>query len=97
MPLQKRTYSLPAETLKQFEQAVSPPQRSTVIAELLREWLAKQTRNRLREEVIEGCREMADLYLETEREFHPLEEEVHRALDAQNPTRRHRARQTRSR
>ncbi len=94
MPLQRRTYSLPAETLKQFEQVVSPEQRSDIIAELLREWLAQQTRNRLREEVIEGCREMADIYLETERDYHPLEEEVHRALDAQNQTRRHRTRKT---
>ena len=30
----------------------------------------------LRQNIIEGCREMWDVYVETEREFHPLEEEV---------------------
>jgi hypothetical protein len=47
--------------------------------------------------VIEGCREMADIYLEVEREYHPLEEEVHRALEAQPQARRNRARTARSR
>ena len=50
---------------------------------MLREWLDKQQREQLRREVIEGCREMADVYLEIEQEYHPLEEEVARALDAQ--------------
>jgi len=31
---------------------------------------------------LESGYEMAELYLETEREWHPLEEEVQRALDA---------------
>ena len=30
----------------------------------------------LRQNIIEGCREMWDVNVETEREFHPLEEEV---------------------
>jgi metal-responsive CopG/Arc/MetJ family transcriptional regulator len=81
MQLLRRTYSLPPETVDQFEQAVEPGQRSAVIADLLREWLERQRREQLRREVIEGCREMAELYLEIEREYHPLEEEVHRALD----------------
>ena len=33
----------------------------------------------LRQNIIEGCREMWDIYVETEREFHPLEEEVAQA------------------
>jgi len=33
---------------------------------------------RLREEIAEGCRDMCDVLLEIEREFHPLEEEVER-------------------
>lgn len=33
-------------------------------------------RKRLRDEVVAGCREMAEIYVETEREFHPLEEEI---------------------
>jgi len=80
MPLVKRTYALPQETLEEFECAVSAGKRSAVVAELLREWVEAQRRERLRREVIEGCREMAEVYLEVEREYHPLEEEVHRAL-----------------
>ena len=82
MGLLKRTYALPPETLEQFEQEVAPGKRSAVIADLLREWLDERRREQLRREIIEGCREMADIYLETEREYHPLEDEVHRALDA---------------
>jgi metal-responsive CopG/Arc/MetJ family transcriptional regulator len=80
MPLLKRTYALPQETLEEFEQTVSTGKRSAVIAELMQEWVARQHREQLRREVIEGCREMADVYLAVEREYHPLEEEVHRVL-----------------
>jgi metal-responsive CopG/Arc/MetJ family transcriptional regulator len=87
----KRTYALPAETLQQFERQVLPGQRSTVIARLIRDWVDKQKRERLREEVIQGCRDMAELYLEVEREYHPLEEEVQSGLDNQPKTRRRRS------
>ena len=30
----------------------------------------------LRAAIIKGCKEMAEVYLETERDYHPLEEEV---------------------
>ena len=82
MELTKRTYTLPADTLAQFEQVVMPGRRSATIDALLREWLEQQRRERLRQEIIEGCQAMADVYLEIERDFHPLEEEVQRALDA---------------
>jgi len=52
--------------------------RSGVIAESLGGWLEEQRRHRLRREVVEGCQEMADVYLELERAYHPLEEEVSR-------------------
>ena len=39
-----------------------------------------QTIQQLRHEVIKGCRQVAKVYLELERENHPLEEEVCRAL-----------------
>lgn len=82
MTLLKRTYVLPQETLSQFEQVVPVRQRSTTIDNLLREWLDRQRRERLRGEIIAGCEAMADIYLSTEREYHPLEEEVQRGLDA---------------
>jgi len=48
-------------------------------------------RKRLRQEIVGGCREMADVYLAVEREYHPLEEEVHRALSASPKARRSQA------
>lgn len=80
MELLKRTYSLPAETLLEFEQAVAPGKRSATLDSILRDWLAEKRRAQLRCEVIEGCQAMADVYLDIEREFHPLEEEVARAI-----------------
>jgi hypothetical protein len=49
--------------------------------EIKTQWLEEFRREQLRREIIAGCQEMADDYLEIERDFHPLEEDVHRALD----------------
>jgi hypothetical protein len=76
MPKLKRTYALPAEILEGFERRVMAGQRSSVIARLLRDWVNKQPGELLHPEVIEGYRDMTELYLEVEREYHPLEEEV---------------------
>jgi hypothetical protein len=97
MTLLKRTYALPQQTLEAFERTTAPGKRSALVAELMREWLERQRRERLRQEVIEGCRDMADVYLAIEREFHPLEEEVERALDDRPQPRRRGARAPRSR
>jgi hypothetical protein len=83
MQTQKRTYALPTETIQEFERAVASGQRSTTLAALIEEWLAKRREEALRQDIIEGCREMWDIYVETEREFHPLEEEVARAYAAE--------------
>jgi len=93
----KRTYVLPQETIGRFEQKVEAGRRSAVLAELLDNWLAESERKKLREEIIEGCREMADIYLEVEREYHPLEEEIHRGLSSSPKTRRRYPSQARSR
>ena len=92
MRLLKRTYVLPPDILQQFEHTVAAGKRSAVIAGLLHEWLDQQRRERLCRAVIEGCHAMADVYIEMERAYHPLEEEVHRALATQPQTRRPRAR-----
>jgi hypothetical protein len=97
MALMKRTYELPADALDAFEREVPPGNRSAVVAMLMRNWLAERRRDKLRAEVIEGCRDMAELYLEIEGEYHPLEEEVHRALDDHPQRRRRRSRSTRPR
>ena len=84
MRLKKRTYALPPETVEEFDKAVQPGKRSAVVAHLMHSWLDEQRRERLRQEVIEGCQDMADVYLEIEREYHPLEEEVARALGSED-------------
>ena len=55
MTLRRRTYTLPEETLRQFEEAVAPRQRSSTIDTLLRAWLEQRQREQLRREIIEGC------------------------------------------
>jgi len=80
--LTKRTYTLPAEILAPFVHAVPAGNRSALVSGLLSQWLEAQSREQLRRDIIESGYEMAELYLETEREWHPLEEEVQRALDA---------------
>ena len=76
----KRTYALPAQTVSLFEQAVQPRQRRAVINQVLSEWLEHRRREQLRQELREGCQAMAEIYLEAEQAWHPLEEEVHCAF-----------------
>src|SRR6266566_1301611 len=97
MRLVKRTYVLPPRILKEFEGTVSTGERSAIIAQLLEDWLERRKREQLRQAIIEGCREMAEVYREVEREYHPLEEEVLHALENESPPRRHRSRASRSR
>ncbi len=78
MRLLKRTYTLPPHTVQQFEDVVLPGERSRVVAQVLGSWLEEKRRAELRAQIEEGCREMWDEYLEVERQFHPLEEEVER-------------------
>lgn len=80
MALAKRTYALPADTIEAFEREVASGERSAVVTDLIREWLEERRKEELRKSIIEGCKEMWDIYLETEREFHPLEEEVDHLL-----------------
>jgi len=97
MNLVKRTYTLPAAAMHAFESQVPAGERSALVASLVQHWLEEARRKTLRREVVEGCAAMADMYLEIEKEYHPLEEEIHRAIDDQPTPRRRRARQTRSR
>ncbi|NCO34691.1 MAG: hypothetical protein AUJ92_00815 [Armatimonadetes bacterium CG2_30_59_28] len=96
MRLQKRTYALPPDTLEQFEQTVAAGKRSMVIAQILQEWLEEKRREQLRQDVIEGCQVMADVMLEIQQEFEPLDMEVWRAIDDEPETRRRRSSTTRS-
>ena len=77
----KRTYTLPENVVHQFEREVPTGSRSGVLTELLNAWIQLQERARLRRDVIEGCRDMTELYLELEREYHSVDEEVHRVIE----------------
>ena len=79
MRTQKRTYALPLATVEKFEKTVPSGQRSAALAHLIEAWLEKQQEEALERDIIEGCREMADVYLEIQREFDPLDTEVTRA------------------
>lgn len=74
----KRTYALPSDVLEEFERHVAPGKRGVAVAQALREWTQEREREALRADIDEGLREMAEIYRETEQEFHPLEEEVDR-------------------
>ena len=78
MPTQKRTYALPQTTVEKFEQNVASGQRSAALARLIEDWLEKQQQETLERDIVEGCREMADVYLEIQREFEPLDVELTR-------------------
>ena len=82
----KRTYLLPDDVLAEFEAQIPAGKRGSAVAAALREWLDEKRREKLRAEIEEGLREMAEIYLETEREFHALEEEVDRKLHADERT-----------
>lgn len=74
--LVKRTYSIPGAVAEDFERSVPVGKRSEVLAQLMRDWIDRRKREALRENVVAGCLEMADIQLETEQEFRRLEEEV---------------------
>ena len=80
MKTTKRTYALPSETIRRFEEIVEPGRRSRMLARFIDEWLAERERRALREAIIEGCRDMSDEYLEIEREMRPLSEEALRVV-----------------
>lgn len=80
MPQSKRTYVLPDATVERFERKVPAGSRSAVLAHLIDDWLEEERLRGLRQEIAEGCHDMADVYLELEADFHPLEEEVHRGI-----------------
>lgn len=83
MPLLKRTYALPADTLERFEGAVAAGERSRALAEAIDTWVEERRRRALRAAVIEGCREMAAEYAALSEEFRPLEEEADRGADGE--------------
>jgi hypothetical protein len=80
MELAKRTYSLPAEVIAQFEATVPPGQRSATISGIVKAWMEQRRLARLREELVEGCREMAAIYREVAADWQEADDELHRSL-----------------
>ena len=76
----KKTYSLPQFLVQKFENMTPKRERSKVISKIIEKWIEERERKRLREQIITGCKEMASIYLEIEKEYHPLEEEVERSF-----------------
>lgn len=75
----KRTYVLPDDTATKFEQIVLAGERSKIVATLIQDWMAEKRRQELREAVIEGCREMTEVYRDMAAEWNPVDEEAWRA------------------
>ena len=98
MHLQKRTYSIDMHVLSGFERSVVSGNRSVVITDLLRKYLADEERARIRHELIAGAKHMNGLYREESEAWSPIEQEVNGEATSKGTTaRRHRARPVRSR
>ncbi len=81
MKLAKRTYSLPSDLVQRLEDRLSPGERSRFIAMLIRHWLDEQEREGLRREIVEGCRDMAAVHAEIDREWSHVSDEVWREIE----------------
>ncbi|HLX61842.1 MAG TPA: hypothetical protein VKX17_11215 [Planctomycetota bacterium] len=81
MKLIERSFTLPEETVNALEEKVDRQRQGELLAELIQNWLNEQPKSSLRDEVIAGCIDMADVSIELERDFNPLEEEVHRGIE----------------
>lgn len=72
----KRNYSFDRETVARFEDAVPKGARSQVLEELMAKRVAEVEATRLRERIVEGLADMADVYAETARQWAPLDAEA---------------------
>jgi hypothetical protein len=80
MKTAKRTYALPSGTLERFEQEIEPGKRSAKVAELIEDWIRGREREALRQNIIDGCREMNEVYLEVAKEWEGADDELWRGL-----------------
>ena len=81
METAKRTYALPSQTLKRFEREIGPGKRSAKVAELIEAWIRERERETLRKDIIDGCRETDEVYLEVAKEWEGADDELWRSLD----------------
>lgn len=96
MNLQKRTYSIEKAVLTAFESVVETGNRSVVVTELLRHYLADRERESIRKQIIEGSKALASMYVEESNEWNPLEEELYEHEEHQAAPRRRGASASRS-
>ena len=76
----KRTYLMPDNTASEFETTVPPGERSKVISKLIQDWLDEKRRERTRAAIVEGCREMSEIYRETAAAWNAADEETWRVF-----------------
>lgn len=81
MNLIDETFQLPKELVEALDQKVEREKQGELLASLIQNWLDDQARATLRASVIEGCIYMRDIALEVERDFNPMDEELHRAIE----------------
>lgn len=81
----KRTYTLPAETLAKFEATVPAGRRGAAVNEAIDHWLEEKRLADLRARIEEGLndRENEALYLEEERVWAPISDELWSHLPAE--------------
>ncbi len=96
MQLQKRTYSIDRAVLAAFESAVETGNRSIVITELLRHYLADRERESIRKRIVEGSKELAAMYVEESNAWNPLDEELYGSEEHRPASRRRGAGSVRS-
>jgi hypothetical protein len=82
MILVDKNFQLPKEILDAFELEVDEREKQgELVASLIEKWLDEQARAALKAQVIEGCKYMSETALEVERDFNPMDEELHRAIE----------------
>jgi metal-responsive CopG/Arc/MetJ family transcriptional regulator len=81
MDVAKRTYVLPSDVLQRFEKVIAPGKRSAKVAEILEEWIHEREQEALRQDIIEGCKDMWEVYLKTAHDWEPLDREVDSLLE----------------
>jgi hypothetical protein len=77
----KRTYALPSNTLQRFEREIAPGKRSAKVAELIELWIADRERDAIRGAIVEGCREMNEIYLANAGAWEDADDELWRGID----------------
>ena len=76
--LTKKTYNLPADVVAEFEKQVAPGKRGAVLGNAMARWLEEKRRTELRAAIQAGLadKENEALYLEVEREWAPVSDEL---------------------